>query len=56
MKKIVAIMFLVAIGIAGGVLLIAGAVLELIEGILSIIFWTIVILIGYFFIKDKIKD
>lgn len=55
MKKILTVTLLIIAGIIGGIFLIAGAVLELVEGILSMIFWTIVILVGYFFVKSKVK-
>lgn len=56
MKKILTSTVLILIGIIAAVILIMGAVVDLVTGILSMIFWSILILIGYFYVKKKVKD
>lgn len=56
MKKILTVTLLILAGIIAAIALIFGAVIDLVEGILSMIFWSIIILIGYFYVKRKIKD
>lgn len=56
MKKIVTVTLLILAGIVAAIALVLGAVIDLIEGILSMIFWAVIILVGYFFVKQKLKD
>jgi hypothetical protein len=56
MKKILTLAILILAGIVAAIALVLGAVIELVEGVLSMIFWFIIILFGYFFVKKKIKD
>lgn len=56
MKKILTVTILILAGIIAAIALILGAVIDLVEGVLSMIFWAIIILFGYFFVKKKIKD
>lgn len=56
MKKILTVTVLIIAGIIAGIALIFGAVIDLVEGVLSMIFWSILILIGYFYVKKKVKD
>ena len=53
MKKFISVAVLILAGIIAVIALIFGAVIDLVEGIISIVFWSAVILGGYFFIKSK---
>lgn len=53
MKKgaTIAILIILGLVVAGG--LVIAAIVELVEAAIAFIFWAIVILVGYFFIKSK---
>lgn len=53
MNKVLTVTLLIILGLiaAGG--LVIGAMLELLEAIIGFVFWSVIILIGYFFIKSK---
>lgn len=54
MKKglIITLLVLAGLAIAGG--LVASAVLELIQAVIGFVIWSVIILVGYFFIKSKV--
>lgn len=53
MKKVGTIALLITIGLLVAAGLVVGAMIELVEAAIGFVFWTIVILVGYFFIKSK---
>lgn len=54
MKKglIITILVLGGLVVAGG--LVVGAILELVQAVIGFVIWSVIILVGYFFIKSKV--
>ena len=54
MKKglIITLLVLVGLVVAGG--LVAAAVLKLIQAMIGFVVWSVILLVGYFFVKSKV--
>lgn len=54
MKKglIITLLVLAGLVVSGG--LVVGAVLKLMQAVIGFVIWSVIILVGYFFIKSKV--
>jgi hypothetical protein len=53
MKKGLGIVLLIIVGIVAVAGLLIGAVIEIVQAVIGFVVWTVIILVGYFFIKSK---
>lgn len=56
MKKGIIIFLLAIAGVIAAIGLVIAAMVEIVEAIIGIVFWGIIIAVGYFWLKSKTSD